>query len=284
MKKFALILLLCVLPVWPLASQEAETDSLSVVLDEEAVDELLYSPAEWQDSLTVADIPVRENLYMYPYSIWRRCPNWKRLWQNTAVLFAAGFATLGVLELLPENTTAWNKSETRNVPFLKRWWKHAKAGPVWDGDLPVFNYILHPYAGAAYYMGARSQGLNVLGSALYCTFISTVFWEYGIECFNEVPSIQDLVITPIGGMVLGEAFYIAKRHIVENDYRLLGSKVLGNIVVVMIDPVNEVLGFIFGNSARDWAKYCREHRGVQVSSYLGPAPGMRFGLSVSATF
>ena len=226
------------------------------------------------------------SLYAYPYSVWRRNPNWTRVLENTAVLFGAGFATLGVLELLPANTTAWNKKEMQDVPFFKRWWKHVRVGPVWDSDLPIFNYILHPYAGAAYYMGARSQGFNVLGSFLYTTFISSIFWEYGIEAFNEVPSIQDLVITPIGGTVLGEAFYLAKRRIVENGYRLCGSKVLGNIVAIVIDPVNEVLGFIFGNSARSWVKRreALEKRGGSVSSFIGPQPGMAFGLSVSAVF
>lgn len=225
-------------------------------------------------------------LYAYPYSVWRTCPDWKRVGENTAVLFGAGFAALGVLELLPANTTAWNQKEMRDVPFFKRWWKHVKVGPVWDSDLPVFNYILHPYAGAAYYMGARSQGFNVLGSFLYTTFISTVFWEYGIEAFNEVPSIQDLVITPIGGTVMGEAFYFAKRRIVENNYRLCGSKILGNAVAIVLDPVNEVLGFIFGNSTRTWAKRkeALERRGGSLNSYIGPAPGMTFGLSVSAVF
>lgn len=225
-------------------------------------------------------------LYAYPYSAWRSCPNWKRVGENTAVLFGAGIAALGVLELLPENTTAWNKTEMRNVPFFKRWWNHVRVGPVWDSDLPVFNYILHPYSGAAYYMGARSQGFNVLGSFAYVTFISTVFWEYGIEAFNEVPSIQDLVITPIGGAVMGEGFYFAKRYIVDHNYRLCGSKVFGNIVAILIDPVNEVLGFIFGNSARTWVKRkeALERRGGKVTSHFGPAPGMTFGLSVSATF
>lgn len=239
------------------------------------------------DSLAFAQA-ARESstLYAYPYSSTRRCENWTRVWENTAVLFGAGFATLGILEVLPENTTAWNKSERKQVPFFKRWWNHVKVGPVWDSDLPLFNYILHPYAGGAYYMSARSQGFNVLGSFIYCTAISTCFWEYGIEAFNEVPSIQDLIITPIGGMVVGEAFYLAKRHIVSHDYRLLGSRVLGNIAVVLVDPVNEVLGFIFGNSARKWAKTkaALERRSGHVSSWLGPAPGMLFGLSVSARF
>ncbi len=228
-----------------------------------------------------------DDLYQHPYSMWRHCPNWPRLLENTGVLFAAGFATLGVLEILPDNTTAWNTAERKRVPFFKRWWNHVKVGPVWDSDLPLFNYILHPYAGGAYYMSARSQGFNVLGSFAYCAFISTVFWEYGIECFNEVPSIQDLIITPVGGMVLGEAFYLAKRRIVSEGYRLCGSPVLGNIVAVLIDPVNEVLGFIFGNSARQWIKYNRCHSGAKVESSWGPVSAgwsSGFGLNVTATF
>lgn len=228
-----------------------------------------------------------DDLYQHPYSMWRTSPNWPRIWENTGVLFAAGFATLGVLEILPENTTAWNKKDRMKTPFFKRWYKHFKCGPVWDSDLPLFNYILHPYAGAAYYMGARSQGLNVLGSFAYCFCISTFFWEYGIECFNEVPSIQDLIITPIGGMVLGEAFYIAKRHIVDNDYRLLGSPVLGNAVAIIIDPVNEVLGFVFGNSARQWIKYRKKTANARVESRWGPVcvgGGSGWGLNLTATF
>lgn len=255
----------------------AVTDSIAA--DSIAADTLcIAQPTEAEEMKRPHD-----DLYQHPYSMWRSCPNWKRLWENTAVLFGAGFATLGVLELLPDNTTAWNTTERKKVPFFKRWYNHVHRGPVWDSDMVVFNYILHPYAGAAYYMSARSQGLNVLGSMAYAAFISTVFWEYGIEAFNEVPSIQDLVITPIFGMVVGEAFYIAKRRIVENDYRLAGSPVLGNIVAVIIDPVNEVLGFIFGNSARQWNKYNRAARATRVCSSWGMV-GNGFGLNVNVTF
>lgn len=226
-----------------------------------------------------------DDLYQLPYSMWTRRENWPRLAENTGVLFAAGFATLGILQILPEGATAWNKKDIAGTPMFKRWWQHFHDGPVWDSDQPIFNYILHPYAGAAYYMSARSQGFNVLGSLAYGAFISTVFWELGIECFNEVPSIQDLIVTPIGGMVMGEAFYLLKRHIVAHDYRLWGSPVVGNIVVFLIDPVNEVLGLIFGNSARQWIKYNKQQSGLQIqSTWLPTTPETRFGLSISATF
>lgn len=194
--------------------------------------------------------PNSVNIYDLPYSISTHCPNYKMLGINTGVLFGMGFVTLGVLNLLPDDATSWNREEITNTPFFKRWVNNVKKGPVVDKDNAVFNYILHPYGGAAYYMSARSQGFNLFYSFLYMTGISTIFWEYGIEAFMEVPSIQDLVITPFAGLILGETFYLLKRHIVENEYTLLGSRLLGNIMAYLIDPVNEVIGIFSGNPNR----------------------------------
>lgn len=222
-------------------------------------------------------------LYDYPYSMTRSMPNWKNLWVNTGILFAGGFTALGVLELLPEDATAWNKDDGRNL--FRRYADNFRAGPVWDGDQAIFNIILHPYAGGAYYMSARSQGFNVLGSLVYCIGISTFFWEYGIECFMEVPSMQDLIITPIGGAIVGEAFYVLKRHIVSHDYRLFGSKIIGNVVAFIIDPVNEVIGLFRGNPCRQkhyGAKSSSKYKS-QLNSCLSPTPG-GLCLNMSLTF
>lgn len=210
-------------------------------------------------------------IYDYPYSMTRSIPHWKNLWVNTGVLFAGGFTALGILELLPEDATAWNKNDGRSL--FQRYADHFRAGPVWDGDQAIFNAVLHPYAGGAYYMSARSQGFNVLGSLLYCVGISTFFWEYGIECFMEVPSMQDLIITPLGGAVVGEAFYVLKRHIVNHDYRLFGSKVFGNIVAFIIDPVNEVIGLFRGNPCRQRHYGRKEKSNNRIESMISPTNG-----------
>ncbi len=217
-------------------------------------------------------------IYELPYSTKTSCPDYKRMWTNTGVLFAGGLATLGVLEMLPEGSTAWNKEELRKTPFLKRWSMHVRKGPVWDKDDFIFNYVLHPYAGAAYYMSARSLGFNMLGSFLYCTGISTIFWEYGIEAFMEIPSIQDLIITPVSGIVLGEAFYKLKRHIVNNGYRLFDSKVLGNIVAFIIDPVNEVIGLFAGNPCRKLSQKTNMCCTPWISTINGNSFGLTFSL------
>lgn len=201
----------------------------------------------------IVGLPQRKrkvNIYDLPYSTTANYPNFERLALNTGALYAAGIAALGVLQMLPEDATAWNKERITSIPFWKRWSTHVKMGPVWDADSFVFNYILHPYGGAAYYMSARSQGCNILWSAVYSAFVSTVFWEYGIEAFMEIPSLQDLIITPFAGMLIGESFYVLKRHIVSHGYKLFGSQLLGNLVAFLIDPVNEVVGLFAGNPCR----------------------------------
>lgn len=221
-----------------------------------------------------------ESIYCHPASLTYRCPDWKRMWTNTAVLTGAFVGTLVVLECLPEDATSWNRAEIQSVPMFTRWRNHVlREGPAWDHDKAIFNYVLHPYAGAVYFMSARSCGFNFWQSLLYSATISTVGWEFGIEAFMERPSIQDLFVTPLIGSAIGEGFYRAKRSIAANDYHLLGSKVLGNIVVFLIDPVNEVIDLFRGRNT-----YC-DKPSYQITSSISPVitPDYK-GVSFCMTF
>ena len=240
------------------------------------------------DSLVVVDTIARDTiawvqtvdeprtLYDLPYSPSRRMESWGRLTQNTTVFALAGLATLYVLETLPEDATAWNKKELRHMGLFERWRYHAKQGPVWDKDNPIFNYILHPYGGAVYYMSARTCGFNVLGSLAYCTFVSSLLWEYGFETFNEVPSVQDLFITPLAGMVMGECFYRIKRVIVANDYHLFGSWFLGHLVAWLVDPLNELVSLFAGNPCKN--------RNVSMTPVTMPGSKPHIALNINLTF
>lgn len=222
------------------------------------------------------------SIYDLPYSVTGRSYDWPRLWINTGVLVGAFVGTLAVLECLPEDATSWNRAELQDVPLGRRWDKHViKEGPEWDHDKFIFNYVLHPYAGAAYFMAARSCGFNMWQSFLYCSLISNVGWEYGIEAFMERPSIQDLIITPVVGSAIGEGFYRVKRHLVANDYCLFGSSVLGNIVAFFIDPVNEVVGLFAGNPARRVSKRLAAEKSISLIPTI--TPGFK-GFTLTATF
>ncbi len=239
------------------------------------------------DTDAISRIPatkaVPPSIYTMPYSMCGSYPNWHRMWINTAVLSGAFVSTLLVLECLPEDATTWNRAELQKDPPTTRWFKNVfKRGPEWDHDNPIFNYVLHPYAGAAYFMAARSCGFSFWGSLLYSAAVSTVGWEFGIEACMERPSIQDIFITPLVGSVLGECFYRLKRHIVSHGYRLWGSPVIGNIVVFLIDPVNEVVNLFRGSDTRHLYPHEKKH---EVSSVLMPYVGKSSaGISFTCIF
>lgn len=221
------------------------------------------------------------SIYSLPYSMRESVPDWHRLWINTGIFAGAFGGTLLVLECLPEGATNWNRAAIQKDPAYKRWFNNViKRGPEWDGDSPIFNYVLHPYAGAVYFMSARSNGFNFYQSLLYSACISTIGWEFGIEGCMERPSIQDIFVTPLVGSAVGEMFYKLKRNIVSNDYRLFGSPVMGNVVAFLIDPVNELVGYIGGNPAR---KVAAERRGV-TSSLMPVFDGRQVGIAFSCTF
>ena len=196
------------------------------------------------------------SIYSLPYSLTTNVPDWKRLWLNSAVYATAFGGTLLVLECLPEDATSWNRAAIQSVPAGRRWVDNIfKKGPEWDHDKFYFNYLLHPYAGAVYFMAARSAGFNFWRSFLYCSIVSNIGWEFGIEAFMERPSYQDLIITPVVGSIIGECFYKIKRRLSDNNYRLWGSSVVGGIVAWLIDPVNELTGLFCCNPARHPYRY-----------------------------
>jgi hypothetical protein len=121
------------------------------------------------------------------------------------------------------------------------------------------NYIIHPWAGGVYYMTARGSGYKRWESFTYSVLMSTFFWEYGVESFAEIPSIQDLIITPVIGSIIGEGFFIAKGKIIQNERRILNSKFLGNTTLFIMDPFNEVLD-MFG--------YKSNNKVVAYSSFI----------------
>ena len=224
------------------------------------------------------------SIYDLPYSMTGRSHDWRRLWINTGVLTGAFVGTLLVLECLPEDATTWNRAELQKTPLFTRWKEHVfEDGPEWDHDRAIFNYVLHPYAGAVYFMSARSVGFNFWQSLLYSTIISNVGWEFGIEAFMERPSYQDLLITPLVGSAIGEGFYKLKRHIVNNNYGLFGSPVIGNVVAFLVDPVNEVVGLFDHNPARRVARAKKAERGEGIS-FVPMLTSDYKGFSLVATF
>lgn len=161
---------------------------------------------------------------------------------GTGIILGGTLVGAGVLYLMPESVTNWNRDEIVNLG--QNWRRKTAQGPVVDADDWFLNWITHPYWGAVYYMQPRVAGFSWAESALYSVLASAFFWEYGIEAFAEVPSWQDLVITPAIGSMFGELFYRATLHIHANQDRLLGSRILGKSILLLMDPV----GFLIQNT------------------------------------
>jgi len=166
------------------------------------------------------------------------------LWYQTKVTFGLALGVLGAIALLPERISKWDKS---NIQPLHKWWRNVKSGPVRDTDEWYINYIGHPYFGGVYYVAARSSGYNPWNSFIYSFLMSTFVYEYGVEAMCEVPSIQDIIVTPVGGWLYGELAYRGKMGILANGSKVLGSQLLGSVTLWLLDPVGKFSQWLSGN-------------------------------------
>lgn len=122
---------------------------------------------------------------------------------------------MGILILLPKRITHWDDDWIKDAMVnLKTSWT---SPPIWDKDDWGLNYVGHPVAGSYYYNAMRSQNATIVQSFAFSTLQSN-FWEYVVEGIAERPSIQDLVITPIGGIILGEATHLLTLRMRRNGF------------------------------------------------------------------
>ena len=141
--------------------------------------------------------------------------------------------------MMPDSVTNWDSSDD-DKSLSDKWKENVKAGPVMDEDDFFINYIGHPVSGAWYYTMARNDGFDEFESFLYSAFVSTIIWEYGYEAFAEVPSIQDLISTPVIGSLMGEGMFYLEKELDKNRGIIWGSKYLGNVSYFFLNPFGNV--------------------------------------------
>ena len=146
---------------------------------------------------------------------------------------------VGLMTLLslPESVTNWDKQDMKSN---FKWWDNVRKRPVVDKDDAFLNYVTHPYWGMVYYLQGRQAGYSKTDSAIV-SFLFSVVWEYGIEAIAERPSIQDLIVTPLGGVLFGEYAYESIQNIQKNDYKVFNSTTLGYITVFLLDPLHFIV-------------------------------------------
>lgn len=169
-------------------------------------------------------------------------PDWNGIYRDTSIIFGGQIAAVGITYLMPESFSAWTP-EQKKAGWDK--YKQNFVDPVMDKDKFYINYILHPYWGATYYIRGRERGLNPAYSLAYSALLSAMY-EFGTECIAERPSIQDLVVTPLGGSLLGAFIIEPWRESVKSKPELTWYD---HTLLVLTDPLGVVsLGFekLFG--------------------------------------
>lgn len=134
---------------------------------------------------------------------------------GTKIWGGIGFAMFGTLMLLPRTVTKWEEGYIDDA--TSNFNRAFSEAPVWDEDHWEINYLGHPYAGSLYYNTVRSQGGTIFHSFVFSALASTT-WEYLYEGMAEQPSIQDLIVTPIVGSILGELIHQATSKMKSNGY------------------------------------------------------------------
>ena len=171
---------------------------------------------------------------------------YRKLIEDSVYLQVFLISTIGILAVMPESVSKWDMDALEEKSLQERWREHLKTKPVWDKDDWAINYIGHPISGAIYYTLARNDGMSIVESAAYSTLMSTFFWEYGYESFAEIPSIQDIIVTPLFGSFMGEGMYLLEKRLDRNGGRVWGSSILGNISYFFLNPMGSIANGLSG--------------------------------------
>jgi Domain of unknown function (DUF3943) len=168
--------------------------------------------------------------------------DWAGLGIDTAFLLGYQLALTGILWVLPSDVSNWSEAEKERG--FENWLSNVKE-PEWDADSWWINYVFHPYFGAAYYIRARERGFDQLSAFAYSALASAMY-EFGVESFFEKPSIQDLIVTPVGGALLGAFVFEPIRDRIKRKPQRAWYDHVGLIVTDPIGALNGAIGSLFG--------------------------------------
>lgn len=139
---------------------------------------------------------------------------------------------------------------------------------LFDDNDKFANYG-HVYAGVMYYQVARSNGFNALESFLI-TFASSAAWEF-IE-YQEVFSINDQILTPVGGYIIGEATYQISCALTQKNS--VAAKALGYTINPSL-AMNHGIDAVSKKDKNAATPDCKKPRWSDISVYVGLEKGQK---------
>ena len=195
----------------------------------------------WWMQATAENAP--EKFHLLPDNSGEAPRDWGGLARDTAFLLTYQVIGVAIIYALPASVSRWSESAKSNVGF-ERWWDNVNH-PVWDEDSWAVNYIGHSYFGAAYYIRARERGFDRIDSFLYSAAASALY-EFGVEAIFEKPSYNDLIITPVGGALLGGLVFEPVRNWILRKPELQWYDHVGLIATDPIGAMNYVIERLIG--------------------------------------
>jgi len=141
--------------------------------------------------------------------------------------------------------------------------------PEWDTNTFGTNQLMHPYNGAMFYGAARSEGFSPLASAAF-TLVGSAQWEWMWETVN--PSANDLYMTTLGGITLGESLGRLSAGLRQNRSRgLIG--IGQGILAGFLDPGGSInRGVLGGTTPREFLRPSIANR-IMIGASTGPGSG-----------
>jgi hypothetical protein len=129
---------------------------------------------------------------------------------------------------------------------LDTWSRNVQRLPTWDDNSFYANHLAHAYHGAMYHNAGRANGFSFLASVPF-TVAGSAVWEYFGE--TNVPSLNDMMTTTAGGIVLGEVTFRASQLVLDDQARGL-DRLFREVAVFAMNPTLGVHRLSRGKSWR----------------------------------
>lgn len=149
---------------------------------------------------------------------------------------------------------------------------------VWDHDEFYMNQLGHPYQGSHYYMAAAANNLPFWEAALI-TVTNSAIWEIFAE--TDTPSINDIIVTPMGGITLGEIFH--RLHFATKDVPILPflfSPMDSLNTLITGKPANTPNGYVYSWDTTIFGGPIIESLSIDGTTYPGNKAIRPFGVGV----
>src|SRR5688572_4316510 len=159
-----------------------------------------------------------------------------------------------VLNTLVNRLDVWARDKDWARVGTRTWARNIRYGWAWDEDAFPTNVFAHPYHGGLYFNAGRENGLDFFES-VPVTLFGALTWEYFAE--TERPSLNDFLMTSVGGVAMGEMFYRISATIRDNE-ATGARRTWREVATLLFDPIG-ALNRLFRGQWKTVAKNPDEH-------------------------